>query len=350
MKGKGFFVALFVSAALAAPAQIAFDQKDDFNNGTVMGWTGAPDPNGPVALANQGPAGSGDWAVRVSAVGGFGPGANLALYNVNQWAGDYTGAGVTVVSADVRATGSPLVLRGVLFGPEGSRYTNVNSVVANVPADNQYRKIHLFIKPQYMVQVLGTETYEQVASNAVSYMIRHNSGNPDSRGTPVVATMHIDNIHATDHVVVGAASLTVTEGSEFSGNLASIMESDDDRYEVFNDEVTLAAKVVLGSQSPVAIPASLEFELEASAARPGLAQTIGFRNYSTNQVNVVSGIVATLQDSVSEVMITSNVTRFINQSTRAMEATLAWAPINDEDPAQDGWLHSTDRAIWRIFP
>ena len=68
-------------------SQVSLGQVDDFQDSTVMFWSGAPDPYGPKNVSDGGPAGSGDRYLRISANGGFASGSRLAMYNGLQWAG-----------------------------------------------------------------------------------------------------------------------------------------------------------------------------------------------------------------------------------------------------------------------
>ncbi|HMS54647.1 MAG TPA: hypothetical protein PKA27_04540 [Fimbriimonadaceae bacterium] len=349
MKGLVIFSAMLLGGACSAQVQLG--QVDDFNSGHVHNWIGAPDPYGPFPVANAGPNGSGDGACRVRGSGSFGPGGHWAMYNTFQWAGNWIGAGVTVISADFRVfSGSPLDMRVVFFGQDGSRFTSTNDVMVPIPADNQYHRAYFFVTSQYVVNVLGEETYEQVLGNASSFMFRHDPGDPDSRGSEVVSSAYVDNIKASDHVPVQPISVSVLEGEEFSGNLQSLISSDDDRLEIFNDPTTLAGEIMLTGFSPLAVPGALHFDAEAMVARPGLAQGISFRNFVTSAKQVVGGSTASTSDVLSQIVITSNPARFVQATTKRMEAYLAWSPINDEDPSQDGWLQSTDWIQWRIYP
>lgn len=348
---KGLSILPLLLAGSTCFAQVQLGQIDDFNSGHVHNWIGAPDPNGPFPVANAGPNGSGDGACRVRATGSFGPGGHWAMYNTFQWNGNWIAAGVTVVSADVRIfSGSALDLRLVFFGQDGSRFTNTNEVMVTIPSNNQFHRAYFFVKPQYLVNVLGEETYEQVLGNASSMMFRHDPGEPDSRGSEVVSSAYIDNIKASDHVPVAPISVSVLQGEEFNGNLQSLILSDDDRFEIFNDATTLAGEILLTGFAPLAAPSSLRFDAETVVARPGLAQTISFQNFLTSAIQVVGGSTASTSDVLSQVVITSNPARFIQSTTKRMEAYLSWAPINDEDPSQDGWLQSTDWIQWRIYP
>jgi hypothetical protein len=37
-------------------------------------------------------------------------------------------------------------------------------------------------------------------------------------------------------------------------------------------------------------------------------------------------------------------------SSGQMKLRVTWAPINDEDPTQDGWLHYVDVVRWFVSP
>jgi hypothetical protein len=142
-------------------------------------------------------------------------------------------------------------------------------------------------------------------------------------------------------------SYAVTQGSELSGNLPSLMSSDDDCLAVFPDEFTLQAQVIIDGVSPIASPTRLRFTLESSVGRFGLGQVIRLRNFVSNNWTAVDGRVASTSDFTVSATLTATAPNHV-RGDGLMRAEITWGPINDEDPSQDGWIHCIDLATWRV--
>lgn len=145
-----------------------------------------------------------------------------------------------------------------------------------------------------------------------------------------------------------AASFVVTEGYEFLGDLASLQNSDDNRLQMLNDELTLGITVeVTSAQTSVLTPSSLKVICEHSAARSGLQVQLSVKNHATNTFTPFYGAVANVADVTSQ--FTSTNPQYVSSGGRiVMKAR--WVPINDEDPAQDGWTHSLDLVSYEVTP
>ncbi|HEY3392190.1 MAG TPA: hypothetical protein VGK58_05760, partial [Lacipirellulaceae bacterium] len=113
---------LIAAAMLARPvacrAQITVGHVDDFQDGTTQSWLGA----NVEAVADAGPNGAGDTALRSSATGArFGANGKLIVYNdADSWTGNWTAAGVVQISLDVKNPNTfPLSMRLGIAGPDG---------------------------------------------------------------------------------------------------------------------------------------------------------------------------------------------------------------------------------------
>lgn len=151
-------------------------------------------------------------------------------------------------------------------------------------------------------------------------------------------------------VNVAATSITTTIGEEFTGGLAEILSSNNAYYQSFNDPISLICEMTIISTGAPAVGTSpaISFSVEANVARFGLSQTLEFFNFNTSSWENVGGITATVTDTTQSANITVNAGRFI--SGGQVRARVRWDVINDEDPSQDGWLHSIDRAAWTVSP
>lgn len=142
-------VAALVITALGADAApcwaIVANQVDTFNNGTTQNW-GISMGNVPVGvLMNGGSSGmAGDHALLMDS-SQFGN--KLLVLNQMQWTGNWTAAGITQVSMDVKNL-NPFGLSMRLgiagpggFGALGSGDTFISKNVIPVPADNAWHAI-----------------------------------------------------------------------------------------------------------------------------------------------------------------------------------------------------------------
>lgn len=144
---------------------------------------------------------------------------------------------------------------------------------------------------------------------------------------------------------VMATSIAVIEGEDFGGSVSDIQTSDEVAYQAFNDATTLAAQVEIGGTVATAPTTTLNFLVETRVDRLGLSETVSFYNFATSQWQAKSGRVATGEDSTSRTSAGANPASYVSNAGQVL-ARIKWAPINDEDPSQDGWLHSIDLAKW----
>lgn len=99
-----------------APARaISIGTFNGFAAGNVQGWASGPAGTQPTAVAGGGPAGAADAYLRIVPGGGAG---RLVAFAGSDWNGNYTLAGVTGITMDVRNFGTTeLDLRLWLSGP-----------------------------------------------------------------------------------------------------------------------------------------------------------------------------------------------------------------------------------------
>lgn len=112
--------------AVASPkaSAIVVGQVDTFEDNTAQLWFAGGGPLGqtpPVPPVNQpsgGPLGLDDNYLQISSTGGSGPGSRLIAMNGSQWSGDYTAAGITAISMNLRNFGTTdLAVRLYLENP-----------------------------------------------------------------------------------------------------------------------------------------------------------------------------------------------------------------------------------------
>jgi hypothetical protein len=169
------------------------------------------------------------------------------------------------------------------------------------------------------------------------------------------STIGVDNIaYILDRVLITAqatqlaspTSYTVLQGLDFGGNLASLLNSDDNKAYVLCDEFDSNGEVQFDSTLPAGTVNQLKFKFEGSASRNDLSQFVRMFNYSTNSYTNVNVQNATIQDSVVEGTITTGVANY-STGTREVRSRVLWIPQADIDAA-DGWVQTCDQAIWTM--
>ncbi|HEY0972315.1 MAG TPA: PEP-CTERM sorting domain-containing protein [Gemmatimonadales bacterium] len=200
-------LATAATAMLVVPAtvtaQITAGQTDDFEDGTTQGWiVGAafdpPNPAPPTNVATGGPGGDGDSFLRLTALGGDGPGSRLSVLNLNaQWSGDWLAAGITHVQMHAINMGSTdLFLRIMIADPIPGPPTNVafSATPIFVPAGSDWMRISFpLFGPGGLVAVEGS--LDAALSGATELRLFH-SEEFTFPPPAVEAVLGVDNITA----------------------------------------------------------------------------------------------------------------------------------------------------------
>src|SRR2546423_1819990 len=100
-----------IAAAIARAGTVG--AVDNFEDGTLLGWSGAADAN----IATGGPAGAGDHFLHASS-GTFGIVPNMAINNTDsRWIGNWSASGATSLDVDLKIFNGPsLSMRAQLLG------------------------------------------------------------------------------------------------------------------------------------------------------------------------------------------------------------------------------------------
>ncbi|HMS55901.1 MAG TPA: SBBP repeat-containing protein [Fimbriimonadaceae bacterium] len=196
---------------------------------------------------------------------------------------------------------------------------------------------------------LASVTYEAdlnfAGDDVVSISVSDN-GNSGGGGPQSDADQIIVDVSAPIFEDIYPSAYEVIAGEEFMGGLSELFYSDDSKVAIFNDPTNLNAEISLDGTALHTAGCELRFTIEASVERGGIAQSVSFYNWQTQTWNFVAGTVATSSDSELE-LSTLLVSAYVS-GNGAVRAKVAWASINDEDPAQDGWLHNVDVAKWTL--
>ncbi|MBA3726813.1 MAG: hypothetical protein H0W86_10260 [Armatimonadetes bacterium] len=257
---------------------IVLGQVDDFEDGTLQNWEGGSNPTN---IPDGGPLGAGDNYLRITA--GPGGGIHLGTFNLAQWSGSYTDAGVKVLEFYLRNEGkTTLSMRIVLFNGT-TRFTSTLATI--LPPDNQWRRVAFPLRESDLTRVSGTGTYSQVMAFASRLMIRHDAGEPSPGGEEIVGQLGIEGITASAFGTVRPHTLTYRRGSNISGGLSSLFFSDDQKLvsrpgAVFSTQLAPVLIELAGTAS-YPNPGTLRFTLESSATTTSLVQKVFLYDYTT---------------------------------------------------------------------
>lgn len=176
--------------AIILPGQVA-----NFQDGTTQGWVTGPIAPAPSNIATGGPAGAGDRYLQITSDGN-----HLAVFNPNQWAGDYQTAGVMDIGVDFRNPNPNTLaniadMRIVLFGPSGSRWSSTNFLT--VAPDSLWHHYTFSLRQSDLTQVVVGDTYAGTITAVDRLMFRHDNGvTPNQGGTFYNGSLGIDNVTA----------------------------------------------------------------------------------------------------------------------------------------------------------
>lgn len=169
-------------------------------------------------------------------------------------------------------------------------------------------------------------------------------------GSPSTSKVNFDDVEVSSNSIVETlrpASWSVTEGYDSQGDLASLFDSDDNRLTFFNNEVTLGTRVEITSEPTFNVGShDIRVECEHSAARNGLLVRLYLKNNASGLFDLFYGNTAPTTDTST--MIQASDPKYIGNGRVVL--AVAWAPINDEAPAFDGWEHLLDRVSYVVAP
>lgn len=147
--------------------------------------------------------------------------------------------------------------------------------------------------------------------------------------------------------------VTFPAGSSQAGNFTSLWTSNDQyvtlkRGIVLNptiDPMQVAVKGIANSENAN----SIKFRAELGTTTGGSPQKIYLFNYSTNQYDLVDSRSSTTADSVVEITVTNNPTRYINQTQGAehlqVKALITFRAIIT---LNNSWNARIDQAVWIV--
>ncbi len=189
------FIISIVFALLLVPSASAvlLGQIDDFQDGTTQNWgSGVNNPVPPVNSADNGPLGIGDHCLLAATTGTVGPGGKMVFFNMAQWTGDYTTAGVTKIAMMFNNLGGQdLTMRLALDGG-GGMFSTVDEVT--LTAGSGWQSVEFSLAAPDLVSVGGASVAGTLSNVTVLRVL--NSDVPSWNGTDVTAELFVDNITA----------------------------------------------------------------------------------------------------------------------------------------------------------
>jgi hypothetical protein len=144
--------------------------------------------------------------MRASSNGTGTAGGKLVVFNSNQWAGDYVGAGVNAIQMQVNNQGATnLTLRLIFVNNLGQTATTVADV--NVPSGSGWVPATFSLAPAN----LSGASPGAVMSNVVELNLLHSPAVVSTRSSApnVAAQLGVDNVTAVPEPAAAAAALSL---------------------------------------------------------------------------------------------------------------------------------------------
>ena len=228
---KIYLIAFVIITSFTILFAIELNQWDNFQDNTTQGWlTGGSNPNPPEVIADGGSEGTGDAYLLLVSTGSSFAGGRLAVFNNDQWTGDYTTAGVSFISMHMNNfSTSDLSMRIALRGPENDYIWSVDPVL--VPQESGWITVQF---PVQAADLTGEGDVSATLSDVTSLRIFHRVGDEDFRADTVTAQLGIDNITAAEQPlpVEFIAFNAVTEGSSVNLSWTTATEINNHGFEV----------------------------------------------------------------------------------------------------------------------
>lgn len=145
------------------------------------------------------------------------------------------------------------------------------------------------------------------------------------------------------------SSANVIQGDVLTGDLASLISSDDNRFVALSDSFSLQTVFEFGAVAFQTAAGRMLIDVEAACERLGLTLSVDARRFTDNQWVNLYGQIGTGDDSMLTIDLTTSVNDYIGD-TGELGLRVSWEPVNDEDPAMDGWSCLLDQVRWTLRP
>jgi hypothetical protein len=144
-------------------------------------------------------------------------------------------------------------------------------------------------------------------------------------------------------------SYTVFQGRNPTGSFFDLWYSDDNYVQVlptlFGTVTVPPLQVIFDSVAVTSNAQSLKFRAEVASLSGASTQRIQLWNYSTGQYDTVDTRTAGPTDTMTEVLISSNPSRYIDPTTRAVRTRMQFIPGAARTAT---WRVRFDRTVWLV--
>lgn len=193
---------IWCSAAQASPT---LNEGNDFEMGTLQGWTNGASATDPT---NVNTGGNPDRFLRVTATGGSSAGGKLVAYNrSNRWTGNYKSTNVGSVLIDLKNFGTaPLSMRLAFEETGGTWYAATTPF--NLPADGAWHSTRFDLNAANFTRIEGSTPFDTGMTRVSEFRVLH-SPTVDYRGAAIATSFGMDNLLAVVPEPTGAALCVV---------------------------------------------------------------------------------------------------------------------------------------------
>ena len=147
-------------------------------------------------------------------------------------------------------------------------------------------------------------------------------------------------------------SYEIVRGQHLAGGLEDLFQSDDARLDVRLGFAISSAEPPVWIETegiaPSATPSALWMVCEAKADTVGLTQKMELLNVDTQQYEEIDAGPATTTDSVAQVKVTGDPSRFVDPDSLKIKARLTWKAYGPVTLFP--WQVGLDQAVWVVAP
>ncbi len=196
----GCVVVLVVTWSPATDAQpLTLGQVDNFQNQTTQNWQqGFNSPPGALTVVGGGQNGASDFYLRIRGTGPpGGPGSRIVAFNVSQWAGNYSTAGINRIEMDLFAptsSAAPALSFRIALKSGTNGYL---SQAFTVPNDGAWRHAVYNLTESEMTAVGGPSSFGTFIQTVEEVRILHSTSTFTLTGEPINGIVGVDNIRAS---------------------------------------------------------------------------------------------------------------------------------------------------------
>jgi len=240
---KNLLFVVFAMFSIFSFSQITAGEESDFQTDTE-GWKHQiSNPFDPVQVATGGPNGSGDGYLATSSSGGNGSGSRHIFSNTNaEWIGNYTSAGISAFTFDVRNTSTSDLFLRVGFNGTGSNDWAASTNAVVVPAGSGWISVAIpVLASDLTISGSPVPTIADILLNVTQVRILSNDGTDLlHKGQKAALTSDYDNIAAVEVLSTPEFEIQNTEftispnPSKSKLNIAIPHANEDMKLEVFD--------------------------------------------------------------------------------------------------------------------